>query len=50
MHAIVQPPTSSLRCYYLEAKYEFLRLLRTPSFVLPTLLFLISNSAGVALT
>lgn len=27
------------RCYRLEAKYELLRLLRTPSFVLPTLLF-----------
>lgn len=39
MHAIVQPSTSSLRCYYLEAKYEFLRLLRTPSFALPSLLF-----------
>lgn len=30
---------SPLRCYWLEAKYELLRLLRTPSFVLPTLLF-----------
>lgn len=30
---------SPLRCYWLEAKYEFLRLLRTPSFALPTLLF-----------
>jgi len=29
----------SLRPYWLEAKYEFLRLLRTPSYVLPTLLF-----------
>jgi len=30
---------SPLRCYWLEAKHELLRLLRTPSFVLPTLLF-----------
>ncbi|MEP6880804.1 MAG: ABC transporter permease [Dokdonella sp.] len=28
-----------LGCYLREAKYEFLRLARTPSFVLPTLLF-----------
>ncbi|MCL6713486.1 ABC transporter permease [Pseudoxanthomonas sp. z9] len=28
-----------LRAYLLEARYEFLRLLRTPSFSLPTLLF-----------
>lgn len=27
------------RCYWLEARNEFLRLLRTPSFVVPTLLF-----------
>ena len=33
------PSFSPLRCYWLEAKYELLRLLRTPSFVLPTLLF-----------
>ncbi len=26
-------------CYYREAKFEFLRLFRTPSFVLPSLLF-----------
>ncbi|MEO7200543.1 MAG: ABC transporter permease [Dokdonella sp.] len=32
-------PHSSLRSYVLEIKYEFLRLLRTPSFALPTLLF-----------
>lgn len=32
-------PYSPLRCYWLEAKFELLRLLRTPSFVLPTLLF-----------
>jgi len=30
---------SSLRSYLLEAKYECLRLLRTPSFALPSLLF-----------
>lgn len=30
---------SSLRSYLLEAKYEFMRLLRTPSFALPSLLF-----------
>lgn len=28
-----------LRCYALEAKHEFLRLLRTPMFCVPTLLF-----------
>ncbi|MCK9538829.1 ABC transporter permease [Dokdonella sp.] len=28
-----------LRSYFLEAKYEFLRLLRTPMFSLPTILF-----------
>lgn len=33
------PAFSPLRCYWLEAKHELLRLLRTPSFVLPTLLF-----------
>lgn len=32
-------PNSALRSYRLEAKYEFLRLLRTPMFALPTLLF-----------
>ena len=30
---------SSLRVYLLEAKYEFLRVLRTPAFAAPTLLF-----------
>jgi ABC-2 type transport system permease protein len=30
---------STIRSYLLEAKYEFLRLLRTPSFALPSLLF-----------
>lgn len=44
MNAIVStvaavPAFSPLRCYWLEAKHELLRLLRTPSFVLPTLLF-----------
>ncbi|MEP7041667.1 MAG: ABC transporter permease [Dokdonella sp.] len=33
------PRVSLPRCYRLEAKHEFLRLLRTPSFALPTLLF-----------
>ncbi len=33
------PSFSPLRCYWLEAKHELLRLLRTPSFVLPSLLF-----------
>lgn len=33
------PSFAPLRCYWLEAKHELLRLLRTPSFVLPTLLF-----------
>lgn len=33
------PAFAPLRCYWLEAKHELLRLLRTPSFVLPTLLF-----------
>jgi ABC-2 type transport system permease protein len=28
-----------LRCYWLEARCEFMRLVRTPSFVLPSLLF-----------
>lgn len=39
MHAMTRAARPPLRCYYLEAKYEFLRLLRTPSFVLPTLMF-----------
>ena len=39
MYAMAFPASRLLRCYYLEAKYEFLRLLRTPSFVLPSLLF-----------
>lgn len=33
------PRVALLRCYALEAKHEFLRLLRAPSFALPTLLF-----------
>lgn len=32
-------PPSSLRIYLLEARHEFLRMLRTPSFALPVLLF-----------
>ncbi len=32
-------PFSPVRSYLLEARYEFLRLLRTPSFAVPTLLF-----------
>lgn len=38
MNATVQS-FSPLRCYWLEAKYEFLRMMRTPSFAVPTLLF-----------
>jgi ABC-2 type transport system permease protein len=37
--AIPQPRVSLLRCYALEARHEFLRLLRAPSFAVPTLLF-----------
>lgn len=40
MNAVAAPsPRRMLRPYLLEARYEFVRLLRTPSFVLPTLLF-----------
>lgn len=45
MNAIVETPVVSavayraLPAYLLEAKYEFLRLLRTPSFAVPTLMF-----------
>lgn len=43
MNAIVSTPSvapySSLTSYLLEAKYEFLRVLRTPAFAVPTLLF-----------
>src|SRR3546814_2632702 len=34
-----RPLHSSLRIYLLEARHEFLRMLRTPSFALPVLLF-----------
>ena len=37
--ALPAPRVSLLRCYALEARNEFLRLLRAPSFALPTLLF-----------
>lgn len=33
------PASSTLLAYVLEAKYEFLRVLRTPAFAVPTLLF-----------
>ena len=39
MDAIAATSFSSTRAYLLEARYEFLRLLRTPSFSLPCLLF-----------
>ena len=39
MDTTVPLPFSSTRAYLLEARYEFLRLLRTPSFSLPCLLF-----------
>ncbi len=39
MNTIAAVPFSSARAYLLEARYEFLRLLRTPSFSLPCLLF-----------
>lgn len=42
MHAVVAVPDrpfSLLGCYVLEAKHEFLRLLRTPMFCIPTLVF-----------
>ncbi len=41
MNAIVEtlPRVSLPRIYALESKYEFLRVLRTPSFAVPTLLF-----------
>ena len=34
-----QPVSGALVAYLLEAKYEFLRVLRTPAFAVPTLLF-----------
>lgn len=39
MNAVAAPVFSSWRAYALEARYEFLRLLRTPSFTLPMLSF-----------
>ena len=39
MNAMTQSAPSPLRSYLLEARCEFLRLLRTPSFAVPTLLF-----------
>lgn len=39
MKTIAAHAFSPWRAYVLEARYEFLRLLRTPSFALPTLLF-----------
>ena len=39
MDTVATVPFSSTRAYLLEARYEFLRLLRTPSFSLPCLLF-----------
>jgi ABC-2 type transport system permease protein len=37
--AIAMPRSRALHAYLLESRYEFLRLLRTPSFALPTILF-----------
>lgn len=37
--ALAPRPTAALASYLLEAKYEFLRVLRTPAFAVPTLLF-----------
>ncbi|HJP99924.1 MAG TPA: ABC transporter permease [Rhodanobacteraceae bacterium] len=37
--ALTMPRPRAIRAYLLEARYEFLRLLRTPSFALPTILF-----------
>jgi ABC-2 type transport system permease protein len=36
---LAMPRSRVMRAYLLEAGYEFLRLLRTPSFALPTILF-----------
>ena len=54
MDAVAPVPFSSTRAYLLEARYEFLRLLRTPSFSVPCLLFppvfyLLFGVMGVAL-
>lgn len=35
----IATPRAAWRSYWLEAKFEFLRLLRTPMFAIPTLLF-----------
>ncbi|MGH8213214.1 MAG: ABC transporter permease, partial [Rhodanobacteraceae bacterium] len=37
--AITMTAARVTRAWFVEAKYEFLRLLRTPSFALPTILF-----------
>lgn len=37
--AVAMPRSRAIHAYLLEAGYEFLRLLRTPSFALPTILF-----------
>jgi len=37
--ALPAPRVSLLRCYALESKHEFLRLLRAPAFSVPTLMF-----------
>lgn len=39
MTTLTFPTSRLLRCYALEARYELLRLLRTPAFVIPSLLF-----------
>jgi ABC-2 type transport system permease protein len=39
LHAAAYPTRNSVLAYALEAKYEFLRVLRTPAFAVPTLLF-----------
>ncbi|WP_300622248.1 ABC transporter permease [Dokdonella sp.] len=48
--ALPGPPFNVLRCYLLEAKHEFLRLLRTPMFCIPTLVFPASFYLMFALT
>ena len=40
MNAVaIEPRASGLRCYWLEARSEFLRVLRAPAFAAPTLVF-----------
>src|SRR5258706_5434753 len=39
MSPTARPVQASLRAYVLSSKYEFLRVLRTPAFAFPTLLF-----------